>query len=298
MAFRVLLTAGCLAIPILLGAQASTEPSFQLVSIRRTPPAACPPQALCIGAIGPSSAPATMNFLDGGRFEARNESIESLVRVAFGLEQFGPRSGLIDTGALPSMRVTRFDITAIADREWTVPPAGRQVPPELRVMLRRLLETRFKLRTRMQTKKVDVAAVRRKDASPGPGLTRSAGNCLGPFTAPAATSGAAVPACAFRVDSQRLDAGSLTMPEVVTMLGRLMSGMLTRPLVDDTGLSGRWDVHVDMSQATQKPAGVFVTQAAGILRDSILDQLGLKIVNTAKPMETVKVEHAENPEED
>ena len=51
MSCRVLLTAGCLAIPILLGAQASTEPSFQLVSIRRTPPAACPPQALCIGAI-------------------------------------------------------------------------------------------------------------------------------------------------------------------------------------------------------------------------------------------------------
>ena len=152
---RWMMIAGCLTVPILLGAQ-EAGPSFQLVSIRRLPPAPCPPQELCIGAVGPSTAPSSMEFLPGGRLEVRNGTLESLVRVAFGIEQFDARAGMVDTGRLPSARVTRFDITAISDREWTVGPPGQPVPPELRGMLRQLLETRFKLKTRTETKKVEV----------------------------------------------------------------------------------------------------------------------------------------------
>jgi uncharacterized protein (TIGR03435 family) len=292
---HAMLVVGCLMIPILLGAQV-LEPSFQLVSIRRAQPAPCPPQVLCIGAVGPSTAPSTMQFLPGGRLEVRNATLESLVRVAFGLEQFDPRAGMVDTSRLPSARVTRFDITAIGDREWTAVSPG-QVPPELRVMLRQLLETRFKLKTRSETKKVDVGAARLVANQPGPGLVRASGDCLGPFTSPP-LSGAAAPLCPFRRDLQRIEAGSITMSEVMSLLSRL-PGMSTRVLVDDTGLPGRWDVHFDLADVYPRTyVGGSPEMAEKKTRDALSKQLGIRIVKASIPMATVKIEHAENPQED
>jgi uncharacterized protein (TIGR03435 family) len=297
MSYRSLLVAGCLAIPTLLGAQA-TEPSFQAVSIRKAPPAPCPPTVLCIGAPGPSTAPGALNYLPGGRMEVHNATLESLVRVAFGLEQFDRSAGIIDTGRLPSARVTRFDITAVSDREWTAVPAGQQIPAELRTMLRQLLEARFGLKTRMETKKVTVRAARLKAAEPGPGLVRASGGCLGPFTTPVSSGAIAPPApCAFHADSFKIDAGSVTMPEVVSLLGRL-AGMGTRVLVDETGLSGRWDIHLDMAQGAPRSGRGGNGDPEARSRDGIAKQLGLTIVDTSKPMATLVIEHAENPQED
>jgi uncharacterized protein (TIGR03435 family) len=289
-----MMIAGCLMVPILLAAQ-EVEPSFQLVSIRRVPPAPCPPRELCIGAVGPSTAPSTMEFLPGGRLEIRNGTIESLVRVAFGLEQFDARAGIVDTGRLPSARVTRFDITAISDREWAATPAGQSVPTELRSMLRQLLETRFKLKTRAETKKVDVRAVRLVGAEPGPGLVRARSDCLGPYTFPLLSDGPVPPACPFRRDGQRIEAGSLTMSEVMWVLAGL-PGMNTRVLVDDTGLSGRWDLQFHVADV--RPQTSLVSNPEKWTREAIAKQLGLEIVNTSRPMATVKIEYAENPEED
>jgi uncharacterized protein (TIGR03435 family) len=293
MSYRLLLVASCLAIPTFLGAQA-TEPSFQVVSIRKAQSAPCPPTVLCVGAVGPSTVPTTMDFLAGGRFEVRNATLENLVRVAFGFEQFDRRAGMVDMGRLPSARVTRFDITAVADHEWTTPPPGQQAPAELRTMLRRLLEARFDLKTRTVTKKVDVAVARLKADAPGPGLVRSASDCLGPFTAPP-LSGGGPSTCPFRADRQRVDAGSMTMPELISLLGRL-PGMSTRALVDDTGLSGRWDLHFDLQSVARPPGGGGALESK--MRDAISKQLGLMIVNTSMAMPVLKIEHAENPQED
>jgi hypothetical protein len=62
--------------------QAMQAPSgFQVVSIRKLPPAPCPALEICIGNAVPSRDPATMTVLPGGRFEARNQTIENLLRT-------------------------------------------------------------------------------------------------------------------------------------------------------------------------------------------------------------------------
>jgi hypothetical protein len=135
--------------PAVMQARQATPPSFQFVSIRKLPPAPCPPLELCLGNAVPSRAPATMNVLPGGRFEARNQTIENLARVAFGFDSVDPALGVVAETKYSSPLADRFDVTAVTDGEWSSPPSGRKVPGELRTMLRTLLEQRFKLKARV-----------------------------------------------------------------------------------------------------------------------------------------------------
>jgi len=236
---RVLVVASLLASTVLLAQESPGTGSFQLVSIRKVPPAPCPPTELCFGAAGPSRNPSSISALPGGRFEARNQTLANLVRVAYRFEQIDPRAGMIDLGALPSARVTRFDVTAVSDREWTTPPSGEQVPSELRTLLRQLLETRFKLKTRIDTKKVDVTALRLIGSAPGPGLRRAASDCLGPFADPPMAPDATGRPCAYHADSRRLEAGSMTMVDFARLLVNVGGLTQRAAIVDETGLIGR-----------------------------------------------------------
>lgn len=313
---RVLVAASLLASTGLL-AQESPNPSFQLVSIRKVPPAPCPPQELCFGAAGPSRNPASISALSGGRFEARNQTIENLVRVAYGFEQVDPRHGVVDTAALPSARVMRFDITAVSDREWTNPPAGRQVPTELRTLLRGLLEHRFKLKVRLETKKLDVAALRLAGSAPGPGLRRAASECAGPFADPPVDGSAPASSCVYHVDPQRVEAGAMTMAEVAKFLQNVPGLTLRAAIVDQTGLQGRYDVALDIGGPINARRRMLVDAESGAgargallgsdldlerrpiaVREALEKQLGLKLVNTKAEIPMLKIEHAENPQED
>jgi len=308
---RVLVVASLLASTGLL-AEESSGPSFQLVSIRKVLAAPCPPQELCIGAAGPSRNPSSIGALAGGRFEARNQSLENLVRVAYGFEQIDPRHGMVDGGGLRSARVARFDITAVSDREWTTPPAGEQLPAEVRTMLRALLENRFKLKARLETKKVDVAALRLVGTEPGPGLRPAARDCLGPFTDPPADR--RVSACDFHADWSRIEAGSMTIPEVAKLLLSVPGVTQRAAIVDQTGLRGRYDVALNIGGSTSFSRMIVNAEsdAQGALTSSVVTQdrrpiavldalkkqLGLKLVNIKAEIPTLKIEHAENPQED
>jgi len=272
---------------------------------------------LCFGGSAPSRNPSSISALPGGRFEARNQTIENLVRVAYGFEQVDPRHGVVDGGALPSARVTRFDVTAVSDREWTNPPAGRQVPTELRTLLRELLENRFKLKARLETKNVDVAALRLARSTPGPGLRRAASECAGPYADPPIDGSAPAPACLYHVDSRRVEAGAMTMAEVAKFLQSVPGLTLRAAIVDQTGLAGRYDVALDIGGPinARRRMPVDVESAAGArgtllgsdldmerrpiaVREALEKQLGLKLVNTKAEIPVLRIEHAENPEED
>lgn len=266
--------------------------TFQFISIRPVP-GICPTLALCLGAgsKAPSSLPHSISVLPGGRFEARNQPFENLARLAFGFEGVDPRKGVVSMPRLAWMEQDRFDVTAITDREWSVPPAGDRVPAELRVMLRGLLEQRFQMKARLHTRKMDVYAVRLSNQEPGPGLRRSNGECLGPYTD--AQSGDDRPACPFRLEVNLVEAGAVTMIEAARIISRIQ-GLADRPVIDDTGLPGTYDLRLSIDRTI---LGGLERRAIAI-RDELGRQLGLTLEKAKLPIPTLVIDRARKPEED
>ena len=291
---------------------AQERPTFQLVSIRKT-------AAASSGSPAPRSS---FTILPDGRFEARAATIGDLARVAFGFEHMDPRSGVVDAPNIAWSQWERFDVTAAGEGEWSKPPAGDRLPAELRLMLRTLLEDRFALKANIQNRQIDVYALRLADkaAGPGPSLQRSTNTCLGPFTI-SAPSGpdAEKPRCPSRVDGSRIEAGAVTLAD----FARILSGIRLlpdRPIVDDTGLEGVYDVSVVLGLASlssgRRTAPVVLPSDDSAARfpigpsspdadrwkvavqKALKTQLGLELRKARLPVPVLVVDRARRPQED
>ena len=291
--------------------------TFQFVSIRFVR-GVCPAEVLCVGEGSrlSSPSPASISVLPGGRFEARNQSFENLARLAFGFEGVDPRNGIVNTPRVLFPDRERFDITAMTDRQWSPPPAGERVPPELRPMLRALLEQRFQMTARLGTKKVDVYAVRlaNQTGEPGPGLRPSANECRGPYTDPPEDPVEDWPACPFRLEPNRVEAGSVTMTEVAQIISRIQGNRRDRPIVDGTGMQGTFDLQLSIDSPTQGRAtsrgsnGSVGERAIAstsmndrwpiVVQEALREQLGLKLEKAELPIPTLTIESAKRPQED
>ncbi len=289
---------------------AQSPPSFQFVSLRRTAPAA--------PTTGPVTAAsrAMLTVLPGGRFEARGVTLDDLVRVVYGYEQRNPRHGVIESGVSWTTRDT-FDVTAAIEGEWTRPPTGQRVPAELRLLLKGLLEDRFALKARIQTKRLDVYALRRiKGERPTPGLRNSRGECVGPFTDPTSIEAAGKPPCPFRVAVDCIEAGSITMIQFADVLTTRGGQLADRPIVDDTGHVGTYDVvlttglrpsvavNQPLYQAQANAMAEFTGTVFGdsrwgpAVRRALQEQLGLELQPTRLPVPSLRIEGARKPSED
>ena len=325
MNIRLLLSAiGCsVTAAVLAGAQAPSE-TFQFVSVRRVA-GDCSPQ--CLGPLQPTPiAQSSMKALPDGRFEARAETVQNLARIAYGFEFSDPRRGVVDGTRIPQ---DRFDITAVADREWTTPRPGESMPAELRPMLRALLENRFKLEARIENRKVDVYALRlsNRDGKLGPGLRKSADDCLGPSAAVPPDDSGRRPRCLLRADQTGVEARAATMADAARFLARLSPNYRDRLVVDDTGLEGSFDLTLSLRPAERStplplnltgespnspglvaalPMGggggtVLPTQPMVPHSEIVKEmdrQLGLKLDRTSVPLPTLILERMKTPLED
>ena len=278
---------GALLAPSTLVAQQAQ--AFHQVSITRVRPAPCPPAAPCANASTPQATPSSISVLPGGRFEARNQTIENMARVAFGFEQVDPAVGVVAESRFSSPDADRFDIDAVADQPWAPAPAGWKVPGEFRELLRRLLRERFKLQARVALTDVDVFALQltRADKERGPGLRRSSRTCADPDTDKRDDD--ARPQCGFRVDSNRIEGGGVTMTELGAMINQADDTRMDRFIVDQTGLSGSFDVTLSLNAQAK--------DRRDALREAMKMQLGLKLVKTKVSLPTLIIEHAEAPAE-
>jgi uncharacterized protein (TIGR03435 family) len=75
--------------------------------------------------------------------------------------------------------------------------------------------------------------------------------------------------------------------ELITLLGAL-----DRPLVDRTGLSGTFDMALDLPLPPSVPPGV---DGATVFREAVSDQLGLKLESITAPVDTLVIDHVERP---
>ena len=80
------------------------------------------------------------------------------------------------------------------------------------------------------------------------------------------------------------------------MLTSYLSGMVGRPVEDQTGLTGRCDLTMANSMAMmRRPSVQTGLEDSGSLVFSEVESLGLKLVPGKGPVETLVVDHVEKP---
>ena len=213
----------------------------------------------------------------GGRFTATGISLKHLISQAYDVRDFQISSG---PGWIGS---DRFDINAKAEG------LPDRVPPgTMRPYLRNLLEDRFRLKTHMETKEMPVYAL----------VVGKAGSKLTP-AAEGTTPGPMI-----RMGRGHLDGKG--MP--VQMLVHQISQQLGRTVIDNTGLTGNYDIVLDWTPEPGQGGGPFggppppdAIQAADNSGPSIFtalqEQLGLRLESQKGPVPILVIDSVEKPSE-
>jgi uncharacterized protein (TIGR03435 family) len=206
----------------------------------------------------------------GRRFTTTGTSLEDVMKYAYGVHAQEITQG-------PAWLATeKFDILADPGTEM------RPTSDEMKAMVRELLADRFHLLLHRESKELPVYAV--LVAKGGPKLTTSTHDP------------SSIPSVGFDPRG-RLVAGNAGMADLATFLQRYV---MDRPVVDETGLAGRYDLELrwtpDQSQFNgQSPVAADTPSAAPSLYTAIQEQLGLRLQATKAPVEVLVIDHLEQP---
>ncbi|HET9194197.1 MAG TPA: TIGR03435 family protein, partial [Vicinamibacterales bacterium] len=239
-----------------------------------------------VASVKPNKSAETGGFIQrrpGGNFSVGNQTLQTLILFAHGIQVFQL------VGAPDWIITERFDVVAKAAADIPPTPFG-QISPEA-LMLRSLLEDRFRLSVHRETRDLPIYAlvVARADGRLGPRLRRPASDfCARRFDA--AAKGVDMPpppgtVCGIRGGSNELTAGAFPMNEFV----RFLAARTGRPVVDRTGLTGGWDFDLKWSPPNEpnpdpdRPS-VFT---------ALQEQLGLRLDAITGPVDVLVIDRLE-----
>ena len=195
--------------------------------------------------------------VSGDRLTMRNVTLRSCISWAYNLQDFQVSGNL---------GVDRFDITAKA--------AGPSTIPMMREMMGALLADRFKLTFHRDTRQLSALAL--VVAKGGPKLRISQQDGPG----------------ILRPSKSAMVAQHATMSEFV----KTLSGPLRTPVVDNTGLPGRYDFTIDLSADFENNKPGEQRDITGIVMSALRTQLGLNLESRKEPVEMLMIDHVErNP---
>ncbi|HKE84479.1 MAG TPA: TIGR03435 family protein [Vicinamibacterales bacterium] len=247
-------------------------------------------------------------FQPGGRLIAGNVDVRQMILVAYGLEN----SQLVNA---PDWTATeRFAIEART--------ADETPTDSIRMMLRTMLAQRFGMAAHQERRELPLFALTmaRSDKRPGPGLRASGPECAPikppagvpmpppPPPPPAGNAGAEIRILLPREEPLRRRCGamlapgwfsarSITMQELTSPLTQLMR----RPVFDETGLAGEFDL--DVLFQPEGLGGVLVGPPPQSLSDApalttaLQDELGLRLDPRRGPVDVLVVDRIERPTE-
>ena len=208
----------------------------------------------------------------GRHVRAANETMNDMISFAWGIhvKQI--------VGGPAWMSTDHYFVDGVPD----VP--GEPNLTQFRLMIRKVLADRFGLKLHSEKRELLVYAL--TVAKGGPKLTKSLGNPNGPPNDDFSTSA--------------------WMKETNTTMGeyaKAMQYVLDRPVVDQTGLEGRWDFMLkwtpDESQFTAIGARIAPPSndpnAAPGLFTAIQEQIGLKLVATKAMVDVLVIDKVERP---
>ncbi|MGA2880786.1 MAG: TIGR03435 family protein [Bryobacteraceae bacterium] len=230
-----------------------------------------------VATIKPSKpdTPGRLYRLNGRRFTTVNTTVSDLMTFAYGLH---PRQ---IAGGPPWMVTQKYDVEAQPDGE------GQPSDKQWKTMFQKLLADRFQLTVHHEQKELAVYAI--VVGKTGHKLTKSAGDPNG------------LPGLFFR-GLGVLPGRNATMADFA---GVMQTAVLDRPVVDQTGLPGRYDFLLTWTPDETQFGGLGIkvppptdkADAPPDLFTAIQQELGLKLESTKAPVEVLVVDKVEKPTE-
>jgi uncharacterized protein (TIGR03435 family) len=274
----------CLAVAVLAGTaqgqaqQPAALPTFEVASVK--------PNVDATGKMQTVTRP-------GGVYLAVNAPLRLLIADAY----IGAQPGAVDriVGGPDWVQSARYDITAKAAREFRPTPPGP--PAEMLLMIRALLEDRFKLKVHREPRALPAyelvvvrpgaAGLRKSDVDcdalfaagqvsrPEPGIRPRCGISNGPVGVTGDTG---------------LIAGAFSMSQFAQFLQRV-----GRPVIDKTGLTGRYDFDLAFAPLGSAPPDAPSDPARPPMFVALEEQLGLKLQSTNGPLDVIVIDSIEQP---
>jgi uncharacterized protein (TIGR03435 family) len=262
--------------------QQAARPEFQVASIKPN---------TAVGARGMG-----VRALPGGRLTALNAPLMMLIQNAYAVQASQVVGG-------PSwINSEGYDIEA--------KPEGNTDRQHMWLMLQTLLADRFKLALHRETRERPVYALTLTKAGlkqPPP----NAGSCvtIDPSAPPPPGAPLGFPCGKVGVMGSpsgllQMQGGKVPMPELV----RVLAMVLGRPVVDRTGVTGEFDVHLEFTpdESTMglpgaggpgDPGGPPLATDPGRpnIFAALQEQLGLKLASAKGPVEVLVIDHVERP---
>jgi len=212
---------------------------------------------------------------NGRNFTARNVSLGDLMSFAYKVQT----KQIV--GAPDWLDRDRYDIAGVADTE------GQPNQEQGRVMVRKLLADRFKLT--IHHEKRDMSAFVLSVGKNGQKLTPNESHGPGPGM------------------GFRPGAGGLTLTvrngTVADLASLLQALVLDRPVADQTGIAGNFDINVTFTPDDSQfgghppplPAKTDATESAPSLFEAIDKQVGLKLELQKTAVDVIAIDHVEKP---
>lgn len=234
-------------------AQATTEPSFEVATIKPSNP----------------DLPGMGINIQGHQLSTHKTTLNFLIKFAYCLNarQIVGGPAWLDT--------EEYDIVAKPEGETSL------TMNQLRPMIQKLLEDRFKLAFHREQRELPVyalvvgkngARLKKSQADPGglPGVQVKGASAL------------------------TISATNNTMPGLASVL---QMSFVDRPVVDHTGLAGKYDFDLSFTpdQVSQAGSLVIDPDAPPGVFTAIQEQLGLKLEAAQAPAEVLVVDRIENP---
>ena len=234
-------------------------------------------------------------------------SLRTLIRLAYGDVLVGPGLGarrMEVQGGPGWLDTDRYDVLAKSEGSAAAAP-----------MVQTLLEERFKVKVHKETKSSAVYILTAANGGPklqpakvGSCIEMDLNNLLPPMPP---KSGEKMPNyCGM---GRARSSGSLIVADwygvsMAELAGRLLSSAADLPVVDQTGLTQRFDVHIEYvpdrhitgsvtlnGVVTDLPAAAADPMAGPSIFSALEKQLGLKMTPGKAPLDVIIVDHAEKP---
>ena len=266
-------------------AQAQPPPvAFEVASIRPTPPN---PPVTTMGAP-----------LPGGRWSPRNVTVLMIVSRAY--PEYALRGMIV--GGPDWVAERHFDIDARA--------AGTPTPAQYTQMIRQLLVDRFKLKTHIEPRPLDVYSLvlARTDGRLGPRLRPASSECTAELEAArererawlagsvALPTAEPRPPCNARVSGNNgmmRISGGRSMNELAGEL-RSWTGL---KVVDQTGLRGDYEADLEFDRRATSSVAVNPDSSKPSIFTAVQEQLGLRLQRSREPVDVLVIDAIEMPSE-
>jgi uncharacterized protein (TIGR03435 family) len=269
-------------------AQSATSPApvTEAIQLHAPDPASALAPAFEVSAVKitkPGAEGSDSDFNDG-RFTATNCTLETLIEY----EGYGIPQARILAGP-KWVRTEHFDIQAKMDDQ-SLKRLQAQSRDErrkqTRAMFQQLLADRFKLVVHWETRELPIYALVVARKGPALQATRETDGHSGSSD-----------------NNGKFSARGLTMEQLADTLTRELSRELSRPVMDKTGVAGRYDFALNWTPETETEAGNDArddsasADAGPSIFTAIQEQMGLKLESAKGPVQVLVIDQAEMPQE-